>query len=232
MAGASRRSLPGLHPAAGAAIALLTACGDAGGEGAGVEWRAQVDTIGPFSPSALWGFHPEGYLLSAVSDRDAIDLLRGESGVLRIEKEVEPVPVGSGERVAEEARVTRAMRNLDPGWRWEGPAIPQTKPLLRAVHAAEDGRIWVQLHQPGEPVPEEQLEAVPDGGPPIIRFREPTVFDVFEADGRYLGRVEAPDELPTYPRPIFRGDHVWSVVRDELGVQSVVRYCIEAGEAV
>jgi hypothetical protein len=183
----------------------------------------------PFAPTALWSFHPDGYFVSAVSDRYAVDLLRGADGVLRIEKEAVPVPVSREEREAEEDRVTRAMRNLDPSWRWDGPPIPSTKPTLRAVHAAEDGRIWGQLHQPGERIPDEELDPVPDGAPPPPRFREPVVFDVFEDDGRYLGRVEAPGDLGTFPRPVMRGEHVWAVVRDQLGVQSVVRYRLESG---
>lgn len=56
------------------------------------------------------------------------------------------------------------------------------------------------------------------------QFREPTVFDVFEKDGRYLGRVAAPTAFSTGPRPFFGGDNVWSTERDELGVQYVVKY--------
>jgi hypothetical protein len=192
-----------------------------------VEGMSQTWNV-PFTPNALWAFHPEGYFVSAVSDRYAVDLLRADSPTLRLEREVMPVPVSQAERVAEEERVTQAMRRVDPSWRWEGAPIPHMKPLLRGIQSGMDGRVWIQLYQPGEPVPEEELEPGPDGSPPVPRFREPTVFDVFEDDGRYLGQVVAPDELPSYPRPIFRGEHVWSVVRDALGVQYVVRYRIEA----
>jgi hypothetical protein len=180
----------------------------------------------PFSASALSRFHPAGYFLSAVSDRYTIDLHRTGGSVLRIEREAAAVPVTSEERAAEEDRVTQAMRGVDPAWRWNGPPIPRTKPILSGLFAGIDGQIWAQLHGPGEPVPADQLEPGRDGTV-LPRFREPIVFDVFEIDGRYLGPVRAPTELSTSPTPVFGADHVWAVARDELGVQYVVQYRIE-----
>ena len=174
----------------------------------------------------MWTWHPEGYYLSALSRRYAIDLLRRDRRVLRLVKDVEPTRVTSEERAAQEDRVSRAMRRLDPSWRWNGPPIPQTKPILRRLYAGEDGRIWALLYQPSERVADHEPEPGPDGGPPMPQFREPTVFDVFEKDGRYLGRVAAPAAFSTEPRPFFRGDNVWSTERDELGVQYVVKYRI------
>ena len=63
------------------------------------------------------------------------------------------------------------------------------------------------------------------------RWREPVAFDVFESDGSYLGRVRTPLEFSSSPTPVFDGDFVWAVTRDELGVQRVVRFRIERGAA-
>lgn len=52
-------------------------------------------------------------------------------------------------------------------------------------------------------------------------------FDVFEADGTFLGSVRAPDGLSVFPEPVFRGDTLWALTRDELDVQRVVRYRVE-----
>lgn len=191
------------------------------------EGASQTWTV-PFSETALRTFHPDGHHVSAISGRYAIDLLYLDGRVLRLAKDAEPVPVTSAERAAEEERATRAMRRLVPSWRWNGPPIPQTKPILRALYAGEDGRIWARLYQPGERVPDDELEPGADDGPPVPRFREPIRFDVFEKDGRYLGRVEAPVAFSTSPRPIFRGNNVWGTERDALGVQYVVRYRIVA----
>lgn len=182
----------------------------------------------PFWPRAVWTFHADGHFVSAVTDRYAVDLLREDGSVLRIEKEADPVPVSREERAAEEERVVRVMRRVDSSWRWDGPPIPQEKPLMRALFPGEDGRVWVQLHRPGERVPDDELDPGPGGERPIPRIQEPVVFDVFESDGRYLGRVTAPEGFSTGPRPIFRGEHVWATSQDDLGVPYVVRYRIEA----
>jgi hypothetical protein len=65
----------------------------------------------------------------------------------------------------------------------------------------------------------------------VQRWIEPPAFDVFEADGRYLGMVRAPDGLLMRPPPVARGDTVWAVVRDEMGVQYIVRFTIDHGAA-
>ncbi|HSM09255.1 MAG TPA: hypothetical protein VLA33_09595 [Gemmatimonadota bacterium] len=51
-----------------------------------------------------------------------------------------------------------------------------------------------------------------------------TALDQFDPEGRYLGRrvVSAPIQ-GVYPGPIIRGEHLYAVTRDELGVQYVLR---------
>jgi hypothetical protein len=176
-----------------------------------------------------------GYFVGGLSTDYRIDLFRPE-GVLRIERAWDPVPVDPDEKADAEERITTNMRNNFPGWRWNGPATPDTKPPFRSLAVAEDGRIWVQLSQPAEQIPEDEQEdtqavgtARPGGAPPAPRpprFREPTVYDVFEPDGTYLGRVRTPDGFAAYPEPVFRGDFVWAVQRDELEVPQIVRYRI------
>lgn len=84
----------------------------------------------------------------------------------------------------------------------------------------------MRLHQPG--VEEENPDYDPrEEGSTRTRWTEPTVFDVFADDGTYLGRVDAPDDFSPYPAPIFDGDRVWAVTRDELGVQRAVRFRLE-----
>jgi hypothetical protein len=179
----------------------------------------------PFAPTVHWTFHPDGHYVAAVGARYAVDLLRPDGAVLRIEKDAEPVSVEREESAAAEEQVRQAMRRVDPGWRWTGPSIPQTKPLLRGLYTGEVGRSGAQPHQPGVGLVG-AAGGGPVGRPAPPRFAEPVVFDVFERDGRYLGRVRAPMEFSTWPRPVFREDRVWATERDELGVQYVVRYRI------
>jgi SMI1 / KNR4 family (SUKH-1)/6-bladed beta-propeller len=176
----------------------------------------------PFTSSAVWAWHPGGYFVSAVTGRYAVDLLRGPrpGDVLRLARSVDPISVPDDERAAEEERITAIMRNLDPSWRWNGPRIPDTKPTIRSLYVGDDGRIWVLRHQRGDKVDH------PDADPSEPSFLEPTVFDVFEPDGRYLGPVNAPAAFSVTPRPVFRGENVWATERDQLGVQYVGKYRI------
>jgi len=65
-------------------------------------------------------------------------------------------------------------------------------------------------------------------GRAVNPYREPVRFDVFEATGEYLGRVLAPDGFAgRWPKPVFRGDTVWAIMRDEYDVQRLHRFRLE-----
>ncbi|HUG40319.1 MAG TPA: hypothetical protein VMM12_07535 [Longimicrobiales bacterium] len=181
----------------------------------------------PFSPSEAWALSPLGHMVGGLSTRYAVDQYRRGGAVLRIERVHEPVPVEPGEKADAEARARWGMRNTQPDWKWNGPAIPDRKPPFQRLWVGKDGRIWVQVAQPGERVPEEEVERPADGDPnprPPVRWREPVAFDVFEPDGTYLGEVGAPRGFSMSPAPVFDGDRVWAVVRDELDVQYLTRF--------
>lgn len=166
----------------------------------------------PFSPAAVWAGHPHGGIVKGISSDYRIDLDLGDR-VLRIERAFDPIPVPPAERDHYRDSITDLMRYMDPDWEWNGPPIPETKPVFRRLHSGKDGRIWVELS------PELRSAADPSLGE---RIR----FDVFEPDGTYLGAVNAPAEFRASINPVFDGDHVWAVTRDELDVQRVVRYRI------
>lgn len=194
--------------------------------------RSVSRTTVPFSPQFAWSFGPGGRYVTGLSSRYAIEVPRDDGTVLRIERAVEPVPVLPEEKANQRERTTWNMRRTDPGWSWNGPAIPDVKPAFRSLFVDEDGRIWVQVHAAAEPVPEEEIvepEPGADERPPE-RWREPVRFDVFEPDGTYLGRLEAPKGFSTYPRPVARGEHLWARVVDELDVPYIVRFRIEPEE--
>jgi len=121
--------------------------------------------------------------------------------------------------------IVHNFRNYAPDWQWNGPPIPDTKPAFSELTVGTDGRIWVQLHQPG------YLDeaADPDDPDATDGWAEPAVWDVFEPDGTYLGQVRAPNSLSTYPRPIFGPEHVWAITTDELDVQYLTRFRIVVG---
>jgi hypothetical protein len=186
----------------------------------------------PFTPTVSWALSPLGYLVGGLSARYAIELYVAPDSVLRIERDDwRPVPVKPEERDEQERIITANLRQVDPGWRWSGDPIPDSKPPYQRLFVGEDGRIWVWLHQEAYKI--DAADESPDqdepGRVPEPTWLEPVAFDVFEPDGRYLGRVGGPDGLAVYPTPIARGDTLWAVVEDELDVPYIVRFHIEHG---
>lgn len=174
----------------------------------------------PFSPRTHWTYSPLGYMVGGVSTMYRIDLYRA-AGVLRIERDIPAVPVQSEEASDERDIATHNMRQSFPGWVWNGPDVPSSKPPFRDVYVGADGRIWVMLSRPG-------VKDETPGDPDPNGFRdspwsEPIAFDVYEPDGRYLGEVAAPTGFLRYPEPAFRGDTVWAAVEDADGVRYVKR---------
>lgn len=180
----------------------------------------------PFTPRFSWTVNADGGWVTALSTDYRLEVHRPEGGVLRLEREWTPVPVDPAEKRAHEERVTRNMRSGLPTWRWNGPPIPDAKPPFQSIHPARDGRIWVLLHDVGRMVEEARPDPRGDGVIPEV-WRDRVRFDVFEADGRFLGTVRAPDGLTVFPEPVIRGDTVWALTRDELDVQRVVRYRVD-----
>ncbi len=183
----------------------------------------------PFAAAEEQAFHPGGYYVRGISTSYAITLMKND-GPLRIERDYEPVPVQSGERSLRQRGIERSMRRMEAGWTWNGPGIPDDKPPFSDIFVARDGRIWIQVSQPSIEEDNPDYDPREEGSEPT-RWREPVAFDVFGEDGTYFGRVNAPDDFSIRPTPFIDGDYVWAVTRDELGVQRVVRFRVQVGEA-
>ncbi|MYG80462.1 MAG: hypothetical protein F4187_01210 [Gemmatimonadetes bacterium] len=194
-------------PAAGFERAELSATVTAPSGGLGFR-----TALVPFSPEVLWAGHPHGGIVSGISSDYSIDLQVG-GRVLRIERAVDPIPVSPTERDQHRDSITEDLRHSVPDWEWNGPPIPETKPVFKSLHSGRDGRIWVELTS------ELQDASDPSSG-------EQVRFDVFEPDGTYLGAVNTPADFRASINPVFDRNHVWAVTRGELDVQRVVRYRI------
>ena len=178
----------------------------------------------PFSPDWYWTVHPTGHFLSALSTAYRIHLEQ-DSGVLRIERKHTPVAVPDDERDRHEQRIVNRMRRYDAGWNWDGPPIPAHKPPFMGLSAGSDGRIWVRLWTGAQQVANEEHDPNnPESAP--FTWVEPLRYDVFEADGTYLGAVIPPEGFSLSAPPVFGRSFVWAVERGELDVQRVVRYRI------
>ncbi|MYA64535.1 MAG: 6-bladed beta-propeller [Gemmatimonadetes bacterium] len=189
------------------------------------EWgTSSTNAFVPFSPVFQWTVHPSGYFVTGLPSEYRINVPR-DDGVLRIERTTDPPPIQDEERTRARERVVRSMRNTDPDWSWTGPPIPEHKPFYQQLLAGRNGRIWVRLVTEGHRVENEDYDPE-DPRSEHVTWEEPLRYDVFEPDGTYLGTVVPPDGFSPYVNPVFDGDYVWGVTRDELGVERVVRFRI------
>jgi hypothetical protein len=181
----------------------------------------------PFGAGRHWTMLPSRAMVGGIA-KDYSFTVYEAGGERRISRTASaPIPVHPEEAEEQERRATENMRSNYPGWTWNGPPIPATKPAYSDLIGAQDGRVWVRVPTLGVPfrTAAEAAAAELESKRPELRYRETVAFDVFEADGRYLGHVRAPDGFRTSPQPVFRGDQVWAVNEDpESGVPRVVRY--------
>lgn len=188
--------------------------------------NTNMSSTGPMhAPRFLWALHPEGHLIAVNGARYEIEVSR--PGVpLRIVRDASPVEVPEAERAWDEARITFNLRMTDPSWTFTGPAIPAVKPPIRELQVARDGRIWVRVSTPSQRIPDAEREAPIEGRAPPPLFRDAVHYEVFAADGKFLGRVELPIRSAWMDA---EGDLVWVLDRDSDGLPGVVRLRVVPG---
>lgn len=172
-----------------------------------------------FMPSLIWDLHPHGYPVIGVSDRYAIELRKPE-GTLRIEKIAERVPVGPEERAEWETRREWMIRVQGQFMSAKPPPTPRVKPYFGGIYAGADGSVWVNLHRTAEHRPLTDPGSADPDAPPPNTWIEPTVFDIFDSDGTYLGELHAPPRTRVF---IHSLDEVWAVERGEYDESYVLR---------
>lgn len=181
----------------------------------------------PFAPQLTYTWGWTGSLISGPSDQYQIYAIRKDAKPLKIIGTSGRVPVLSGEADDERQWLTAIMRQSFPNWSWNGPDIPAQKPAYKSLSTGYDGRIWVQLYSRGEALVPPEPAWDPSPGtppPPITHYREPNVYDVFESNGKYVGRVrlERGQQIMR-----MRANDVWGMLTDSLGVDYVARWRIE-----
>lgn len=186
-----------------------------------------TDAGGTFLPRKIWELSPLGTVVVGTNDRYAFELRRPDGTVVRIERAAERVSLEPGERAEHEAVSEWTRRNRAQFLTADVPPVPPRKPFYRGFYLGERGRIWVHRYTraqktdapPAEPDPSQR---------PALTWREPTVYDVFESDGTYLGKVRAP---PRTSLQVFRGDTVWGIRRGEFDEQYLFRAVIKPSAA-
>ncbi len=170
-----------------------------------------------YLPKVKWFWGGGGKMLVGCPDTYAFDVVDLSTGAaLRVSRSHEGIEVSS-----EEAREVRAQMG----------GVPPEKPAYHRLWVAEDGRYWVW------PATSSERYAVPTRfrarGAPDFAWRHDTKggFDVFATDGSWIGSVSVPDTwgvdiFPGRRDPVIRGDTIWTISIDSLGVFSVSRYLI------
>lgn len=175
-----------------------------------------------FAVSKVWTLSPLGGLVVGVNDRYVIDHLRTDGTVLRIMRDIEPVRVLAEEKDEHEARNAWMQRTQGQLRMNEIPPVPDVKPAYRSISVGQQGRIWVRRYVEAEKGEVRQAAARQGTErPPPTSWRESMVYDVFEADGSFLGSVRPPPRTSLW---VFRGDRVWGVRRGELDEAYVVGF--------
>lgn len=188
--------------------------------------RTPQGSVRPFPVATHSTLDAAGALVYGRSD--GYTLLRGSpdgNPDTLIHRTAERLPV-AGEELDQFEGWLRYFRETNPDGFSASDRIPDLKPVFQYLTRDQDGRIWVRMHVPGQLVenPVDPADRDPDGPPPL-NYREPTLFHIWESDGRPVGEI-------ALPRPGFvleaRGNLVWIRETGELGEPQLVRYRLTA----
>ena len=207
----------------GAVLDTLAAPEAPGSNGQPIVIHTRAGDRSPFPEEALDALSPFGYLVTGFNGTYAFSIV-DPVGTIQVEREgFQPVEVKPGERAEWRARVAHAERRSGGSF----AEVPRRKPAYRDLWVDSDGRIWVHRYaeavQQDEPIPELWPEVL-EGTEPPITWEEPSLYDVFAADGRLLRCVRVPDDSEVMAS---RGSLVWGISRGDLDEEYVVRWRIE-----
>jgi hypothetical protein len=174
------------------------------------------DRRAPFVPKTTWALGPDGTFAVGCPANYALDLHHPSGRVTRIIREWQPqaMPDEAREALSSQARLA---------------VLPRHRPAYSRIILPGDGRVWVWPNQPFVKVPLAPELAERFGMSHRWQFSWSGAFDVFAEDGAWLATVRLPsgarfNGFPTEPGVKIRGDTMWAVSVDDLGVQTIVRY--------
>jgi len=178
-------------------------------------------TVGStFAPSLVWAIDPQGDVVIGANDRYVFEVRRRDGRVVRVVRELPLLPLLPKERAEHEARRDWTIEHESQFYPVLPPPVPEYKPFFREFFFGDDGTIWVHRFVEAEKRPAPRGATSPGGRPPLT-WREPTVFDVFERDGTYLGEVRVPSRTTLMA---FSWETVWALQQGQFDETSVVRF--------
>ncbi len=185
-----------------------------------VTMRGGAPRITFYSPEPAWDITNDDRVLFGVSDSYRFGIYSSGEPERIITKPFERQPVTENDQQA----VISFMEQRAIAQGAPPQALQQLRsimgfgeymPAFSAILSGPQETIWVQHIQSAGDLSEEELadfDITQDAGAPE--------WDVFDADGRYLGVVTMP---PRFTPRGFHGDKMYGVWRDELDVQYVTR---------
>lgn len=177
----------------------------------------------PFPERVLDAASPFGYLVAGNNGTYSFSILDPAGTIEVAQTGIQPVEVKAEERAEWRARVAFAERRSGRSFR----DVPVRKPAYRDLWVDPHGRIWIHRYSEavdiGEPIPELWLDYF-EGEEPRITWAEPSLYDVYSADGKPLYCVQAPADAEVVTS---RGLLVWGVERGALEEEYLISWRIE-----
>jgi len=190
----------------------------------GKQGRSRSSTGANYGPRLHWAWHPAGFFVAGHGGNYEIVYTPSGEKPRAILRTLPSVPVSEEERSEERESLLFNMRRTDPAWSFRGPPLPETKAPLRDLFVARDGRIWARVALPSERIPDEEITPPRDPKQPVNHFRMPVAYEVFAADGKFLGRVTFPRRTALIEAD---GNLVWALGRDQNDLPAVLRFRID-----
>jgi hypothetical protein len=165
------------------------------------EGGSSYSTSIPFQGSFSWRFSSSGNFWTLLTRPYELAEITADGRVLRrVTKEFELIPVTAADM--KEAREGLTWFT-NQGGKIDESRIPRTKPVVSAFFSDDEGNLWVR-----------RIETTPEA--------ERSLFDVFSAEGYFLGEVQFPFSLESN-EPIVRDGLFYGTITDDLGADLVVR---------
>jgi hypothetical protein len=159
----------------------------------------------PFGPQLVWHLTDQNRIWWGVGDSYAVAQLTESGDTVRVvARDSDVVSVTAAD--VEDILSSQLYEQFEQmGGRVDRTRIPATKRAYERVLEDDRGFLWVWPSMPSE-----------ESGRSL---------DVFDPEGRYLGRIEAPAALSSAiidPPPLIRGDRLVAIVRGEFDVPQVL----------
>ena len=155
----------------------------------------------PFQGSLEWRFSLGGNFWTLYTGTYELTEVTADGTVLRrIRMKFEPIPVTAQDKA--ELRPSFQWFT-DQGGKVDLSRIPNTRPVVSSFFSDDRGNLWVK-----------RVALSPDDADRL--------FDVFDAEGRFLGGLNLPFGLRSDPEPVVRSGILYGISEDEDGSSVVV----------